>query len=829
MPRQTIDFGIDLGTTNSAIAVMEGVEPLIIKNNKSQDITPSAVGFTKTGVLQIGDAARRLQLGNAQDAYTEFKRRMGSDYVYQFASSRRSLKPEDLSAEMLKALKGDVEQARGEIVEGAVITVPAAFELHQCDATRRAADLAGLSSCSLLQEPVAAALAYGFQKSSEKAYWLVYDFGGGTFDAALIRAEEGIITVVAHEGDNFLGGSDIDWAILEKLVAPKMMSSFDLPDFGRGSRRWEQGIMKIKSAIEKSKIDVSRAARAPLLDCRFSDAANAEVDLEALGLELLQQDVARIAEPIIAKSVSLVKKVLSAKNLRPSDLHKVILVGGPTQAPYFRAQLQAELGDTIDFSVDPMTVVARGAAVFASTLRSSARNGAPARAGEYSLDLKYKPTGAEPDPLIGGRFLTNGESNFAGFTVQFFNEQSRWNSGQVPVNADGTFTLTLHAEPRVRNHYRIILKDKSGVAQKITPEEMHYTIGVDGVEQPIIHSVGVCTANNGVKFHFAKGASLPQKKMEIYYTAHSVKAGSSDLVLKIPVVEGENLLGDRNRLVGSLVIKGDAIRRDLPEGQEVEVSLHMDESRKVKVVAFIPFLDEEFEDELETGRKVEGNKPAVLKERLKNEQQRMKQLKVKADQAEERRTGAALAEIDKEGVVKDVERKLKEAEGDFVAGEQCDKMLLELACRIDSVENMFKWPALVAEVRDIDAEVRTLAKDSGKQTDQDKAEDLHELAEQHIEAKRSEALQATLDKMYNLWRTIVWNVPAFWASFFRRLEGDEPQMSDSQRARRLLDHGRKAMSENNLAALRNSCLQLRDLLPRDVAEQAQRGWQSGVR
>jgi molecular chaperone DnaK len=280
MPRQTIDFGIDLGTTNSAIAVMEGVEPQIIKNNQGQDITPSAVGFTKSGALLLGEAAKRRQLASPQDAYTEFKRKMGSDEIYSFAATGRSLRPEDLSAEVLKSLKGDVEQARGEVVDSAVITVPAAFELHQCDATRRAAELAGFSQSPLLQEPVAAALAYGFQKDEEKAYWLVYDFGGGTFDAALIRAEEGIINVVAHEGDNFLGGSDIDWAIIQELIMPRLGKEHDLPDFRRGNKRWDLPILKIKAAIEKAKIEVSRNTKAPLMDCRFMDAAGEEVDLE---------------------------------------------------------------------------------------------------------------------------------------------------------------------------------------------------------------------------------------------------------------------------------------------------------------------------------------------------------------------------------------------------------------------------------------------------------------------------------------------------------------------------------------------------------------------
>src|ERR1019366_1248948 len=161
---------------------------------------------------------------------------MGTDHVYHFKGSGQTRTPEDLSAEVLRSLRADVQQRTGELVEASVVTVPAAFELHQCDATRKAAQLAGLKDSPLLQEPVAAALAHGFQVDGEKAYWLVYDFGGGTFDAAIIKAEDGTIHVVNHGGDNFLGGSDIDWLIVEQLLAPKLVQEHGLEDFTRGNR-----------------------------------------------------------------------------------------------------------------------------------------------------------------------------------------------------------------------------------------------------------------------------------------------------------------------------------------------------------------------------------------------------------------------------------------------------------------------------------------------------------------------------------------------------------------------------------------------------------------
>lgn len=827
MSRQTIDFGIDLGTTNSAIAVMDGVEPMIIKNNKQQDITPSAVGFTKAGALQMGDNAKRLQLGSPKDAYTEFKRRMGSDEVYSFPATGKRLRPEDLSAEVLKTLKGDVERARGEIVQAAVITVPAAFELHQCDATRRAAELAGFSTSPLVQEPVAAALAYGFQKDEEKAYWLVYDFGGGTFDAALIRAEEGIINVIAHEGDNFLGGSDIDWAILKELLLPKL-KDFNLPDFRLGNERWETAILKFKSAIEQAKIEASSSARAPLFGCCFEDASGEEVDVEALGLELTQQDIARIAAPIISKSISLVKKVLASKNLRPGDLHKAILVGGPTQAPYFRAQLQAELGAPVDFSVDPMTVVARGAAVFASTQMAGKKAVAPVQVGEFHLDLKYKPTGIEPDPLVGGRVLASSAVSFAGYTIEFANEKSGWTSGQAPVHDDGTFTIMLSAERKMRNQYKITLRNKSGQTQKATPDSLHYTIGAAVEEQPIIHSLGVGRANNSVERYFNKGDGLPQKKKHVFHTARAVKPGQSDNVIRVPVVEGESELSDRNRLIGILEINGTQIRRELPEGQEIEVTLRIDESREVIVEAFVPYLDEDFSKKLETGRKAAANSPQVLRERLAKEQKRLELLKNQADEAEDRGANKLLGEIDREDATQELRRRLRDAEGDFVAGEQCDKMLLDLACRLDEVEAQIKWPALVKEVRSLDEELHDIAKESGTRQQQDKAEDMHDQAEEHIRSKNSDRLKRTQDQMLDLFRSILFERPSFWAGFFRNLEQDQPLMNDQERAKRIIAHGRQAIAENNLQGLRNACIQLSQLLPREVAENAERGWNAGI-
>ncbi len=825
MPRQTLDFGIDLGTTNSAIAMMEGIVPTIIKNNQGQDTTPSAVGFTKNGVLRLGEAARRVQLAQPQDAYTEFKRRMGSDEIYAFHSSGKRLKPEELSAEVLKSLKGDVEQARGEQVEAAVITVPAAFELHQCEATQRAGALAGFSVTPLLQEPVAAALAYGFQKDQEKGYWLVYDFGGGTFDAALIRAEEGIIQVAAHEGDNFLGGSDIDWAIFQELLLPRLKEQFDLPDFRRGNPRWEVAVQKLKSAIEKAKIEASRSSRAPLVECLFEDAAGTEVDLEMLGMELSQEDISRIAAPIISRSISQVKRLLAGKGLACHDLAKTILVGGPTLAPYFRAQLQAELGTSVDFSVDPMTVVACGAAVFASTQPFTPKVTVAMPEGTVALNLKYKPVGVDADPLVGG-CVQAGAEGCVNHTIEFANASSGWTSGQVPVNEDGTFALTLAAERKVRNEFQITLRNAAGRPLKTAPESIHYTIGAAVEEQPLIHSIGVALANNKTRLYFNKGTGLPTKCMHEHHTATALVAGEQNSCLLIPVVEGESPYSDRNRVIGHMEIRGDQIRRDLPADQEIQVTLKMDESRDIMVEVYISYLDEEFTTRLSLGRKAATNSVALLQQRLQNENARRQMLRRKADEAEERAAAQIITDLERDIPFADLKKRIEEADGDFVTCEQCDKLLLEAACRLDEADALIKWPTLVKKAKSRDNTFYQLARECGTPADVQKAQEMNDRMQECIRTRNSVRLEAVDDELWALYCNLRQNHFPYWERNFQWLEPQASGFSDPEEARRLVLQGRHALAEKNLAGLRAACHGLWKFFPDEV--ELYRGLNAGI-
>lgn len=302
--RPTIDYGIDLGTTNSAIAILRETSPEVIDNGQllGSKITPSAVWIDRKGQVSVGHEAYRRHWDDPDNAKIEFKLLMGQGQKAKqvFPASGRQMLPEELSAEVLKSLRADARLYMGEEITAAVIGVPAAFEVDQCAATRKAAELAGFVSSPLLQEPVAAALAYGFDKVDENVFWMVYDFGGGTFDAAVIQVREGLIEVVNHAGDNYLGGQRIDWDIVNKKLIPKLTNQYALTDFRRGGDpKWTSAIAKLKMAAEQAKIEVSHKQQPRLIwfDPPLGEDEKGQiVDFE---YELTPSDVQEITSPYI--------------------------------------------------------------------------------------------------------------------------------------------------------------------------------------------------------------------------------------------------------------------------------------------------------------------------------------------------------------------------------------------------------------------------------------------------------------------------------------------------------------------------------------------------
>jgi molecular chaperone DnaK len=746
---------------------------------------------------------------------------MGTPHEYEFASSGQRRKPEELSAEVLKELRASVEARTGEMIQSAVITVPAAFELHQCDATRRAAELAGFKGSPLLQEPVAAALAYGFQIDSEKAYWMVYDFGGGTFDSALIKAEEGMINVVHHGGDNFLGGSDIDWAIIEKIIIPQLSKNFDLPGFARGSDRWGMELRRIKHAVEAAKLELSTKEFTTLSGgVTFKDGSGEVVECDEISLS--RNDLIRIAEPLISRSIEISQGVLKEKNLGLHAVQRVIVVGGPTKASYFREMLSAGLGIPIDFSQDPLTVVSRGAAVFASTQKVDSKLQKKAVVGEFQIQIsdKYKPVGHESDPLIAGKVTSPDGTPSTAFTIEFVNRDTKWRSGQIPLNVEGTFMANLLAEKGSRNTFHIELSNGQGTLQKAVPDHVVYTIGAVIEEQPLMKSIGLAKADNTVDWFFKSGMGLPQKKRwpSPHRTTVALKAGQAGAAVKIPMVEGESDHADRNRVVGFLEIDSSMVKRDLPAGSDVEITLKIDESRTIFLEAYFPLLDEEFSKQLEI-EKLNAD-PSVIIATLREETQRLNELKEKAEEAGDESMVEELERLESD---KDRAEAVRAAKGDVGAAEKAQARVLEMQNQLDVAEKKLKWPTMVAEARELQDDLKKIVDDHGTSDLQDKAEDWSEAVDSVIDKKQADRLERKIAEGRSIYWQILSAMPAFWVSNFQRMERDRSKFSDTDAAERLFERGREYLQKNNIEGLTDVVRKLWNLLPRDEAEKAQRG------
>lgn len=826
MTRSTIDFGIDLGTTNSAIALLKGVKAEVIKSNLDMDITPSAVYIGKNGNVIVGSKAKaRVGYdGSVGDAYIEIKRRMGGDSVYTFKSSGLTKSPEELSAEILKSLRGNVQQRMNEDVKAAVVTIPAAFEQRQCAATKKAAELAGFSRCPLLQEPVAASLAYGFQANTDKKlFWLVFDFGGGTFDAAVMKAEDGDIQVVNHGGDNFLGGADIDWGVVEKIIIPGIVTSYNLPEFRRGNVRWRRAFAKIKHAVEEAKIELSCKDEAFIEMCVFQDDDGNDVELD--GFKLTQNMLADIAEPLIERAAEKCKSVLKAKNLPPSVIERTILVGGPTLAPYFRDILSDKIGIPLDYSVDPLTVVAQGAAVFAGTqrLERSVRVSVPGTAGTYKVALNYQPIGPDDDPSVAGEVVAPSGESLSGCSIEFVNRVTRWSSGAIPLNDEGKFRLRLRAERGRQNIFDITLVDEFGTKLPTDTAAIPYTIGVTIKAQITCNDILIEKAHNEVELLVPKGTAYPFKETNRkFQTTVELKKGQPGKIV-IPVLEGIGgdfgRLADHNMRLGDLVITSDSLRCDLPLGSEVEITVSAKEPGALKVEAYVVLLDESFSAKIVYDRKAAASE-SELREEFNREKNRI------ADVLQRANAKGTEAEEKANGFVDDVNSKWAAA-ASVEGAKQIQYGIINLRKMLDELEEGAKFPEKVGEIRGLIENIEHF----GTELNSSQRGTLRELKAQLEEAEQRKSradVERLLEMVRELWQAVVVERFDFWEGFLAYLYEIRDRLPSSEEVRHLFELGAKAMERKDKENLRHCVLRLRSLLPEDVNEEVIRGHHSGV-
>jgi len=823
MARTTIDYGIDLGTTNSSIAVLAGTVPEVVPNKDGSVMTPSAIWFDKRGKQYVGKDAKARSLDDEENAAVEFKLRMGENWRKTFRRTGKQMLPEELSAEVLKSLKADVHTNKGEDIKAAVVTVPAAFELPQCEATRRAAVLAGFSLSPLLQEPVAAALAYGFQSASNKVFWLVYDFGGGTFDAAVIQVRDGVIQVVNQAGDNYLGGKNIDWDIVEKLLIPHLLRRRHLDDFNRTNSKWRSAIAKLKYCAEEAKIQVSRTQQPTELwiESLYTNERGENVDFV---YELTPSALEQIIAPWVEQSVALCHKALQEKGLSGQDVEKLILVGGSSLFPWLQKRVSAELRTPVEFSIDPMTVVARGAAVFAGSQRAAAP-AVPAHSGVYTIVLEYDPIDTVTNPMVGGRVSSPKRASVDGLRVEIVELRSQWRSGCIALDKNGAFTTELHAEEGRKCEYELILTNSKGSRVACTPDRFAYTVGMVITSPTLTHNIGVAMANNKPEWFFPKGEPLPARETRVLSSAVSLRRGGGpdkDNVIRIPVIEGtSDAKADRNRLIGHLEIAPNdpRIKRDVPLGSEIEVTIEIDPSRITMTRAFIPIVDEVFEKVFDP--RLIPKAPEVLENELKGELCHLNSLREKADDVSDNMVRAALARLESGQIVEAVQRQVAAAQGNPELQGEADKKLLDLKAAVDSVEGALEWPGLVSDARMQAQAAREAVDAHGQPGEKEKLKKLEADVEHAIGGEKIELLRALIEELHDLGAAVVLRQPDFWVGYLQYLAEKRNHMQDQTAAEQLFGQAQRAINSNDFEALKAAVRQLVGLLPSGERETAE--------
>ncbi len=363
----TKTIGIDLGTSNSAAAFLEAGKPRIIASAEGASVYgkafPSYVAFTKDGQVLVGEPAKRQAVSNPENTFTSFKRKMGTDFKYKALGKEYT--PQQLSAFILQKIKKDAEEFLGDKVEKAVVTVPAYFDDNQRQATKDAGKIAGLDVIRIVNEPTAASLAYGVDKKGKEQKILVFDLGGGTLDVTVMEFGDGIFEVQSTSGDTELGGTDMD-EVLVKYISEEFKK-----DQGVDITKDNMAMQRLKEAAEKAKIELSTVIET---DINLPYITADKSGPKHLTMKISRSKLEQLVDPIIKKCEKPLQQALADAKLQPSDISRIIMVGGPTRMPSVQKFVEKIVGSKVERGVDPMECVAMGAAVQAGVLSGDVKD-----------------------------------------------------------------------------------------------------------------------------------------------------------------------------------------------------------------------------------------------------------------------------------------------------------------------------------------------------------------------------------------------------------------------------------------------------------------------
>jgi molecular chaperone DnaK len=805
--------GIDLGTTNSAAAVFDGEQVAVVRNAQGATVTPSVVRIDKQGRTTVGTRARRFVEQDPANTAGEFKRLMGTDKAIEFPAAAVRKKPEELSAEVLRALRQDIADQLGVTVERAVISVPALFELPQSAATSEAARLAGFTRVELLQEPIASALAAGWRADQDAGgAWLVFDLGGGTFDASLLETRDGLLRVVGHDGDNFLGGRDFDWAITEHLASLlPVVPSRKNPDHAGALRA-------LRIAAEDAKIELSRGERAQVTLAQPLTIAGQEVEVD---LELTRATVEQLCAPLVDRALDVCVRLLTHNGLGPGQLARIVLVGGPTVMPLVRNRVAARLEAPIAEGHDPMTLVAQGAALYAATAGLDGRAATTAHAAGQQLWLQYPAVSADLTPHVVGKFV--GASPPA--KLRLVRGDGGWSSPEIAVGADGTWLASVTLLPRRACTFEVEATAADGQRVAASPPALTIVQGLTIGDPPLSRTLGVALASGHVQVYLERGAPLPARRTYTHHTVETVAKGSQESVLRIPIVQGELSAAHLCRLVGTLDIGGDAVKDTVPTGSAVEVTIELDRGGRLSARALVPVIEQVFEQVAHL--LVPDAAPEALDSSIRELRRQLMDLRTDAFRHGLTQVIEKLDHL--EARLSEAERDIDAAHGgDADAAQRARRALLDVDATMAEADLARKWPELDAAARQAAITATSTVGLHGSDAERALLQEVLAAMERARKDKDAPELERQMRLAQRLSSAAFNRTSEAWEWYFEDAASEVSQARDLPRANQLITEGKRALERGDTEELRRVVKALWGLLPED-SEARKRGFDSGVR
>ncbi len=825
--RNKIDYGIDLGTTNSAIARMENGVPVIKKNEFIKETTPSCINFGRKQNVLIGDMAFLAMKGDAiaqlktfvkgkTNTFIEFKRTMGTTHSYESFNMSKEFSSEELSAEVLKKLKSLIQD---ESILSIVITVPAKFLNPQKDATIKAAKLAGFKHIELLNEPVAAATAYGLDSKNKDGFWLVFDFGGGTFDIALIKAEEGILSVKDTDGDNWLGGKNLDEAIVDQIIIPNLQENFAIDTILENSDKKEILRNAVKFYAEEAKIQLSFNDTHNILsnlgDFPFEDDNGEEPEIDIL---VTQKDMEIVVAPFFQKAIDITKELIRRNNLKGSDIGALILVGGPTYSPILRRMLKEQITEKVDTTVDPMTAVAKGAALFASTLSVSSEVIESSRdKAKLQLDISYYATTVEMTENVNIKVLK--EKTIGTFPAKIYADVVRfdgaWSSGKKLIGEKVTMVELLLEIGS--NSFNIIAYDEEGNKLENQPNQFTILNGIDvGDMTTLPYHIGIgkyFDSEDKDLFQPVKGLEKNKKipatgVINGLKTRSAIRPGMVTDIIRIPIYQGDhNAEGTNpllNNLINEIVITGELLPALLPEGSDVDITIKVDRSEQMQFSAYFPLLNHTEELKVD----IMATKPPTEEELTK-------------EISEAKKAAQKINAYDISEELGVLEEQLNNEKGSADGKMKILDGLRKELLKLESAEKTAEWPKILQELKaaffeleDLVEKIKANSDDKDLNMDKVKAhiQEYKQTIEQVIKDNNTKEAKHLISEIgsldYELRNAVTGN--AMDIQFLNNIDSNfnDYDWKDKNKARQLVNQGLEFVTVGNISSIRQVLIQV---------------------